>query len=187
MLQGAHAIKREGCVYACCKGCNLWEFACYEACRLCVCMLQGVHAAGYAVHTASVVEAAITNQYSVVVTSGRHCHLTWILLTWLSYITLQSCKSDVADPCNLQPIQVLYLYRMSSRFSEHTFQMMRAVTRDSTKVSAMQARHIMRNNLSEYLSEAQGTDAMPAMKSRRGKPDHHTTVCCPTAQHARRT
>ena len=47
--------------------------------------------------------------------------------------------------------------------------MMRAVTRDSTKVSAMQAVHIMRNNLLSHLLEAEGTGVMPAMESKRGK------------------
>ena len=46
---------------------------------------------------------------------------------------------------------------MSSRFSEHTFQMMRAVTRDSNKVSAMQTVHIIHNDLLQYLLEAEGT------------------------------
>ena len=48
--------------------------------------------------------------------------------------------------------------------------MMRAVTRDSTKISAMQAVHIMRNNLLSYLLEAQGSGFMPTMESRRGEP-----------------
>ena len=47
--------------------------------------------------------------------------------------------------------------------------MMRAVTRDSTKVSAMQALHIMRNNMLSHLLEAEGTGVMPAMESKRGK------------------
>ena len=63
--------------------------------------------------------------------------------------------------------------RMSSRFSEHTFQMMRAVTRDSTKVSAMQAVHIIRNNLLQYLLEAEGTGLMPTMTSKRGVDNNH--------------
>lgn len=58
--------------------------------------------------------------------------------------------------------------RMSSRFSEHTFQMMRAVTRDSTKVSAMQAVYIIRNNLISHVLEARGTGFMPVMESKRG-------------------
>ena len=47
--------------------------------------------------------------------------------------------------------------------------MMRAVTRDSTKISAMQAVHIMRNNLVTSLLEAKGTGFMPVMESRRGE------------------
>ncbi|DBA88052.1 TPA: hypothetical protein ACH3X1_005033 [Trebouxia sp. C0004] len=61
-------------------------------------------------------------------------------------------------------------YRMSIRFSEHTFQMMRAVTRDSTKVSAMQGQHIICNNVLQHLLEAVGTGFMPAMTSKRGSP-----------------
>lgn len=45
---------------------------------------------------------------------------------------------------------------------------MRAVTRDSTKVSAEQAQHIMRNNVLQNMLEAVGTDFMPAMTSKRG-------------------
>ncbi|DBA96161.1 TPA: hypothetical protein ACH3X1_015643 [Trebouxia sp. C0004] len=61
-------------------------------------------------------------------------------------------------------------YRMSSQFSEHTFQMMRAVTRNSTKVSAMQGQHIICNNVLQHLLEAVGTGFMPAMTSKRGSP-----------------
>lgn len=71
----------------------------------------------------------------------------------------------------------IMLCRMSSRFSEHTFQMMRAVTRDSTKVSAMQANYIIRNCLISHLLEAQGTGFMPVMESRRGVLDRiHQSV-----------
>lgn len=48
--------------------------------------------------------------------------------------------------------------------------MMRAVTRDSTKISAVSAVHIMRNNLHSLYLEASGTGFMPAMESKRGKP-----------------
>ena len=68
-------------------------------------------------------------------------------------------------------------HRMSSRFSEHTFQMMRAVTRDSTEISAMQSVHIMRNSLVSSLAEAQGTGFMPAMTSKRGTTMLHRWQC----------
>ena len=58
---------------------------------------------------------------------------------------------------------------MPSRFSDHTFQLMRAVTRDNDKVSAMQAVHIMRNCLMAAKLEAWGAGSMPAMTFKRGK------------------
>ncbi|DBA98193.1 TPA: hypothetical protein ACH3X1_014810 [Trebouxia sp. C0004] len=48
--------------------------------------------------------------------------------------------------------------------------MMRAVTRDSTKVSAMQGQHIICNNVLQHLLEAVGTGFVPAMTSKRGSP-----------------
>ena len=46
--------------------------------------------------------------------------------------------------------------------------MMRAATRDSTKVSAMQTVHLFKNSLLSYKLEAEGTDLLPPTKDRRG-------------------
>ena len=46
---------------------------------------------------------------------------------------------------------------------------MRAFTRDSTKLSAMQAWHILRNNLLSILLEGNGTGFMPPVESKRGE------------------
>ena len=120
------------------------------------------------------------------------CNVIVIQLHYLSVYEMQ-LVSTMQAPCMhhwprvadlgstlLVPKLSAIACRMSSRFSEHTFQMMRAVTTDSTKVSAMQAVHIIRNNLLQYLLEAEGTALMPAMTSKRGATATilaHTVLC----------